>query len=109
MDLALIDMSDLKSDCTFFVNKLDLITGKGPSLAELVETLRESHAQGLKLLQRNGQIQLKKRRLALKKAMQKEDLSKMSLERIRFYAKRLGVKNAKKGKKLELGEVLKKI
>jgi len=111
MSLALIDdLSTLiKSDCKDFVTKLDLITPTKPSLAEYVESLREPHAEGLKLLRRNGQFELRKQRLILKKAMIKEGLPNMSLTRMRFYGKRLGVRNATKTKQRDLREILMKI
>ena len=93
LDLGLVD--DLSSltidDCRDYLSKLDIIA-TGSKVTELRSALRERYLEGRRLLNADNGILLVRRRTALYKQLKNiGDFTKLSLQRLRFYGKRLGI------------------
>ena len=104
LDLGLIDDLSLLTirECRDYLSKLDIIA-TGSKVADLRSALRESYFKGRELLNADNGSLLLSRRIALYKQFKNlGDCSKLSLSRLRFYAKRLGVSMAGKMRKQRL-------
>ena len=112
IELGLADLTSLTGEEMYgFINN-DLHVekqGKSPNVAEQREALRDSHEEGRKLLLSNEGFLLKCKRVELMKKMIKEGLSTMKTKRMRFFAKRLGVKNCGRSGQRQLRTVLQKM
>ena len=101
---SLLDLT--KEEALHFVKKLDIIYDKRPSKESLIQLLQESHKEGRSLVKANSSQLLRSKRLTLLKQLHNDGLQTQSLSRLRFYGKRLGVKNVNKLSKARLRKAL---
>ncbi len=97
LNLGMIDFDSLIiDDCKLFEKPLDLILeSKKKNIQNYKNALKEAHAEGKKLLEENNGIILLEKHIELKKQLIKHNLQNMSKKDMRYYAKRLGIKNVK--------------
>ena len=98
LDLGLVDDLALltKQECKVYLSKLDLIA-TGSKVTDLRSALRESYSQGRDLLNAGtGKLLLRQRISLFRKLKKLGDYRKLSLSRLRYYAKRLGICNCDK-------------
>ncbi len=95
LDLGMIDSIEslIGDDGKYFAEILGVYV-ESKKVADYKKHLKKFHCEGQKLLQEQPQLVLE-RKIAWKKKLIKEDLSTMPVHRLRFFAKRLGIKNFK--------------
>ena len=78
-------------ECRNYLSKLDVIA-TGKKVADLRSALKDSYSHGRSLLNAgNGRLLLRQRILLYKQLKKLGDFEKLSLSRLRSYAKRLGI------------------
>ena len=110
LDLGLIDDLALLtiSECKDYLSKLDIIA-TGTKVTDLRSALSESYSHGRDLLNADDGTLLVRKRISLYKQLKKHgDYRKLSLARLRYYAKRLGISNCQKMRKNTIVSALKK-
>ena len=93
LDLGLVDNLLLLTiqECRNYLSKLDIIA-TGTKVADLRSALKDSYSRGRELLNaRNGRLLLRQRILLYKQLKKLGDFKKLSVSRLRSYAKRLGI------------------
>ena len=101
LDLGLVD--DLAvltiAECKLYLSNLDIIS-TGTKVTDLRSALRESYSHGRKLLNSDNGALLVRQRISLYGQLKKHgDYSKLTLSRLRYYAKRLGISKCGKMRK----------
>ena len=93
LDLGLVDnlLHLTIQECRNYLSKLDIIA-TGTKVDDLRSALKDSYSRGRELLNaRNGRLLLRQRILLYKQLKKLGDFKKLSLSRLRSYAKRLGI------------------
>ena len=105
--LSQLTVAELKK----FAQDLDLIvsTKLKPTKQEYMKSLRIAHAEGRNMLNADGAYLLKARRSKMLNDLQETQIKKLQLNQLRFYAKRLGIKNSVRKNKSYLQQILQKI
>ena len=110
LDLGMVDNLRLLTiqECRNYLKKLDIIA-TGSKVHDLRSALKDSYSHGRELLNaRNGRL-LHQQRIHLYKQLKKlGDYKKLSLSRLRYYAKRLGIANCSRMRKLTIISALSK-
>ena len=110
LDLGLVDDLALLTiqECKAYLSKLDIIA-TGTKVDELRSALSESYSQGRDLLNAGNGMLLIRQRISLYKQLRKlGDYRGLTLSRLRYYAKRLGVCNCDKMRKCTIISALNK-
>ncbi len=96
LELGMIDFDSLTTDdFQEFITALDLHM-EGPKKKETYQTrLRKIHSDATTELRKNNGRLLKQKRINFTKKLLKENITKMRVKRMRYYAKRFGLKNTK--------------
>ncbi len=90
--------------------EVDLYVDKNkPTIQDYIKILTPAHSEGRILLMSNDQALLSQKRKKICTDMSKNNISKMSLKQLRYYAKRLGIENSKQKSKKDLCCSLQKI
>ena len=101
LDLGLVDDLALLiiDECKDYLSKLDIIS-TGTKVTDLHSALRKSYAHGRDLLTANNGALLIRHRISLYKQLKKlGDYKKLTLARLRYFGKRLGISNCVKMRK----------
>ena len=101
IDLGMVDNLRLLTieECRNYVKKLDIIA-TGSKVDDLRSALKESYFHGRNLLNAGNGRLLHRQRITLYKQLKKlGDYSKLSVSRLRYYAKRLGIAKCVRMKK----------
>ena len=109
LDLGLVDDLAMLTiqECKDYLSKLDIIA-TGTKVTDLRSALRESYTHGRKLLNIDNGTLLMRQRISLYTQLKKlGDFWKLSLSRLRYYAKRLGILNSVKLRKHSIISALK--
>ena len=112
LELGMIRLSELTlKELRKYARDLDVIV---PNKAkankpDYIESLKQSHAEGMKLLKHNDGHLLKVQRSKLLTDLQGQNMNKMSLPQLRKYAKRLNIENCLNKGKTELQQELEEI
>ena len=109
LDLGLVDDLAMLTiqECKDYLSKLDIIA-TGTKVTDLRSALRESYTHGRRLLNIDNGTLLMRQRISLYTQLKKlGDFWKLSLSRLRYYAKRLGILNSIKLRKHSIISALK--
>ena len=110
LDLGLVDNLRLLTtqECRNYLTKLDIIA-TGSKVDDLRSALKESYSQGRDLLNAGNGRLLHRQRINLYKQLKKlGDYNKLTVSRLRFFAKRLGIaKCARMRKQIIISALLK--
>ena len=110
LDLGLVDNLRLLTtqECRNYLTKLDIIA-TGSKVDDLRSALKESYSQGRDLLNAGNGRLLHRQRITLYKQLKKlGDYNKLTVSRLRYFAKRLGIaKCARMRKQIIISALLK--
>ena len=111
--LGLIPLDSLTcEEARQFVHQLDLIVDSNnnrPTITEYQNALKTSHSEGCLLLNADNGKLLTQHHINIKKKIQKENIDTMSLTKLRYYTKRLGIHKCTTLNKTILLNILKNI
>ena len=110
LDLGMVDSLSLLTtqECRNYLTKLDIIA-TGSKVDDLRSALKESYSQGRDLLNAGNGRLLHRQRITLYKQLKKlGDYNKLTVSRLRYFAKRLGIaKCARMRKQIIISALLK--
>ena len=107
MELGLVDLEDFSVDeLKKFARDLDVIVTKSVR-DEYIEDLRKEHAKGVTLLAENDGHEKKRLTCEHLQQLQKQNINKLGPQKLRYFAKRVGIKNTLAKGKTELLEDIK--
>ena len=108
LELGLIDLDQLTVDeMKKFARDLDVIVSK-PDRQAYITKLFSAHAEGRNMLKKDGSHLLNLQRLKFLKELQKHVIQTMTLQKLRHYAKRLGINNCMTASRSKLQQKLQK-
>ena len=104
IQLGMIELDAINCDeARKFVRNLDLIIPcNKPSIHEYINILIPTHTEGRLLLLANNEKLLLEEREKLLSQVQQKNIQGLGLKQLRYYAKRLGIKNSKRKNKAAL-------
>ncbi|MCP4053193.1 MAG: hypothetical protein GY739_09005, partial [Mesoflavibacter sp.] len=95
-------------DCAEFIKRLDLHMKGSKNSENYKKCIKKPHSKGRKLLHNNNNKLLHKKRKEFTKKFLEENYDKMTLKRMKYWAKRLGMKTTQRYK-IEVTSYLDKI
>lgn len=107
IELGMIELESLTvAESKAFAQKLDIIVEK-KNAKGYISSLKDAHAKGVEILSENNQHLFKQQWIKTMQLLRKEKIERLSLKKLRFYAKRLGVKKTLKKTTEPLKKILK--
>ena len=93
--LGMIEINSItQTEAKQFINQLDLIVeakNKNPTISEYKQALKKAHAEGVAILTANNNKLMNQQLNQIYKKIKQNNINKMSLKDLRYYAKRLGI------------------
>ena len=100
LKLGMIDFNSLiVEDLKYFTKELDIIVesnSKNPVKSDYLNALKNYHKKGTDMLFANDKMLFHKEVDLLKSELKKKNISKMSVTELKYYVRRLNIKNSKK-------------